>query len=112
MPETVILRVPAETRAEFEEHWKALRFADALSPDEDLSGCEHLDRFDGIAFAEWIIPLTKTIAPLVTAALGYIMARKGEVEIRAKGREWKFRNLSPSQIKEVMEAMNEAQSRK
>ena len=106
MNATVTLRVPKEWEDEASSHWKRLRQAEGLPADANLKDGEIVDRFDGAAVVEWIIPLTEAIVPLLTAVLGFLVARKGEVEIRDGDQMFKFTNLQPKKIQKVMEVIN------
>jgi hypothetical protein len=60
-----------------------------------------MDRFDGSTLAEWAVPISEALKPLIGAFLGYLVARKGEVEIRDGNKMHKFRNMTPRQIKKI-----------
>ncbi len=44
-----------------------------------------MSRFDGAGLVEWVVPLAKDASTLIAAAVGYIAARSGEIEIRRGG---------------------------
>lgn len=101
----IIVRVPSEFAHDFQTHWKLLRQAEGLGSDADLRESEEIERFDGVGLVEWILPLVDALTPVVTAALGYLVARRGEVEIVDGDRTEKYKNLSPSEIERVRKSL-------
>ena len=102
----ILIKLPKEFAGDARAFWKELRVADALPPESDLPDPDTVDRFDGAALAEWVVPISETLKPLIAAFLGYLVARKGEVEIRNGKEVHKFRNMTPRQIGKVMEIVN------
>ncbi len=98
---TFTVRIPEENQVELILHWKQLRLVEGLSPEFDLTGGEMLDRFDGTALIEWVMPASEAILPILTAVLGFLSARRGEVEYTTGDKSWKFRNVRPRDIERI-----------
>lgn len=106
MSTEVIIRIPAEFGEEFRRFWSELRVSDSLPPEFELGAPAEIAKFDGQSLYEWLIPVAQTIAPVISAVLGYLAAKKGEVEIRSKENILKFKNLTPKQIAAVVDALD------
>jgi hypothetical protein len=63
----VLIKLPKEFAGDARIFWKELRVADALPPDSDLPDPDTVDRFDGSALAEWIVPISEAMKPLIGA---------------------------------------------
>jgi hypothetical protein len=107
----VLIRVPAEFEHEFTTLWKQLRLFEGLDSSADLDNRESVDRFDGHALAEWVVTLSSAVTPLVTAVLGYLAARRGEVVIKEGDSIQEYRGFSPSEIETIYNALKRPQSR-
>ncbi|MER8788039.1 hypothetical protein NKH71_09255 [Mesorhizobium sp. M0983] len=94
----VLLRVPKHIGREFAEHWDEIRAAEGISPDHKLRDSDDVERFDAGAMVEWLVPLTNAVGPIITGVLGYLVAKRGEIEIG----EMKFKNISVADIKEII----------
>jgi hypothetical protein len=101
MTPTATVRVPLESATAFRQFWKEIRTAEGLDASLDLLDPEEMDRFDAAALAEWIIPLTQYGSAILSAVLGYLVARRGEIEIGDK----KFRNVSIADVKEILKIL-------
>jgi hypothetical protein len=102
---SVTLRIPEEWTNELKVFWRQLRIIDGASSDLDLVDEVPVEPFDGQALSEWLVPLTQASTPILTGILGYLVARKGELEIHDGDKRRKFKNMSPSQIREVMDIL-------
>lgn len=111
MDSEVLIRVPAEDAADFRLLWSQLRMAEGLPPALDLHGGERLERFDAAALVEWVVTLAPVATPIVTAVLGYLVARRGEIEVRAGSNVLKFKNMTPRQIEDAMASIRKSLER-
>ncbi|QEX18001.1 hypothetical protein FRZ44_33050 [Hypericibacter terrae] len=100
------ISIPTKDAHGFQQHWKDLRLADALPPDADLQDAVEVENFDGATLVQWVVQVTPLIVPLVTAALGYIVAARGELEYDRGGEKIRIKNLRPSKIKEILEIID------
>ncbi|RWM39907.1 hypothetical protein [Mesorhizobium sp.] len=94
----VLLRVPKHLGREFSEHWDEIRAAEGIPPHYKLPAPDDVERFDAGAMVEWLVPLTSAVGPIITGVLGYLVAKRGEIEIG----EMKFKNISVSDIKDII----------
>ncbi|WP_162915175.1 hypothetical protein [Desertibaculum subflavum] len=108
MRHSVLVRVPQEWEPDFRQFWKHLRMAEGLPATYDLQTPQLVDRFDGAALAEWIVPLAEHGSALVGVVLGYLIARRGEIEIGDK----KFKNISIQNVKEILNILDNLDGRK
>ncbi|MER9936515.1 hypothetical protein [Mesorhizobium sp. M0088] len=95
---SVLIRVPKHIAKAFAGHWDEIRAAEGIPPDFVLPQADEVERFDAGAMAEWLVPLTSAVGPIITGVLGYLVAKRGEIEIG----EMKFKNISVSDIKEII----------
>ncbi|MBI1246909.1 hypothetical protein GC197_03585 [bacterium] len=103
---SIVLRVPADLAPSFKSHWKDLRSAEGLAPDYDLNEGIEVEPFDAAALIEWIVPLGPIIVPVIAAALGYVVATRGEIIVKKKdGTEVRIKNMTPSQAREMLETI-------
>ena len=107
---TVAIRVPTSVAHDFHLFWKDLRLAEGLGSERDLrvdDGVE-VEPFDAVAMVEWIVPIAEATAPLITGVLGYLIARRGEIDITLPGRRIKAKNITPSQAREFVQMIDGA----
>ncbi|WP_299632074.1 hypothetical protein [uncultured Roseobacter sp.] len=102
-----IVRVPADVAGDFQVFWKDLRVAEALDQDIDLGEPILSDNFDGAAVAAWVVSISPYIAPVITAVFGYLVAKRGELEIQKGDTTIRMKNLKPSQLKEFLAAIDD-----
>jgi hypothetical protein len=55
---------------------------------------------------KWIVEILPVVSPIFTAAIGYVVAARGEIEVEHKGEKIRIKNLKPSGIKEVLEIID------
>lgn len=103
----LVLRVPADVAGEFQSFWKDLRVAEALDQEIDLERPVMSDNFDGAAVAAWVVSISPYVAPIVTAVFGFLVAKRGELEIQKGDTTIRMKNLKPSQLKEFLAAIDE-----
>ncbi|MEP3232264.1 MAG: hypothetical protein ABJO30_05505 [Hyphomicrobiales bacterium] len=103
----IVLKVPSDLTSNFRDHWKDMRIAEALDPEVDLGEPVLLDNFDGAAVAAWTVSMSPYIAPIVTAVFGYLVAKRGELEIQKDDTTIRMKNLKPSQLKQLLAAIDE-----
>ncbi|WP_170359695.1 hypothetical protein [Ruegeria arenilitoris] len=103
----LIIRVPADVAAETRSFWKDLRVAEALEPESDLGEPIHSDNFDGTALAAWVVPLASSIAPILAAVFGFLVAKRGELEIQKGDTTFRMKNIKPSQFREFLAAIDD-----
>lgn len=101
--EYIVIRIAKVDAGDLTSLWDEVRAAEGLPPSEMLPEPEELERFDAGALAEWVIELTQNSTPIITGVLGYLVARRGEVEIGGM----KFKNMSIKQIKEIIKYMDD-----
>ncbi len=101
-PATLSIGIPTKDADGFRQHWKELRLADALPPTADLQDAVEVENFDGATLVQWVVQVTPVIVPLLTAALGYVVAARGELEYEHGGEKLRIKNLKPSRIKEIL----------
>jgi len=89
--------------------WKDLRVSEALEQSVDLPKPILSDNFDGASWASWTLELSKAIAPIVTLIFGFVVAKRGELEITKGDKTIRMKNLKPSQLKEFLEIINDDQ---
>lgn len=92
---------------DFTDLWKDIRLQEGLEQTFDLSDPVESDNFDGVGFVEWVVPITKAIAPLITGLFGYLVAKRGEIEIDRDGTKIRMKNMKASQLKEIIAALDE-----
>ncbi|WP_341363754.1 hypothetical protein P8T57_16850 [Thalassospira sp. SN3W] len=98
-----IVRIPSEHTHEFEQFWKEIRISSGYNLQTDLVNPEQSERFDANALTEWVIPLYEHSSTLIAAVLGYLVARKGEVEVG----KYKFKNMSAEDIQKIVEVLKD-----
>ncbi|WP_404292173.1 hypothetical protein ACD578_08085 [Microvirga sp. RSM25] len=104
--ESLLISIPTKDARAFEQHWKDLRLAEALEPSQDLKDPVEIENFDGATLMQWIVELTPVVAPLVSGAMGYVIAARGELEYEKNGEKIRFKNLKPSKIKEIIDIID------
>lgn len=103
---TVVLRVPLEEQSSFVFMWRELRMAEGLQPDFDLPQPVETANFDGGAMAEWVMHITQAATPIITGIFGFLVARRGEIEIERHGQKIKMKGMKPSQLNEVIKILD------
>lgn len=98
-----ILSIPTTAAPQFRQLWKDLRLAEGLDPQVDLSDPIDVENFDGATMVQWVVDVVPAVAPIFTAAIGYLVASRGEIEVEHDGEKVRIKNLKPSKIKEVLE---------
>ncbi|CDX14114.1 hypothetical protein MPLDJ20_100052 [Mesorhizobium plurifarium] len=98
---TISISMPADHAREYQQLWKELRLADALDLEHDLGEPIEVGNFDGANLVQWVVDLEPVLVPLVTASLAYLITSRGEFEYEKDGEKIRFKNLKPSQVKEV-----------
>lgn len=104
---SAIIRMPSEYETELTDLWKEIRIASAFGPETDLGVAEQCERFDAATLTEWVVPLLDHSSSIVTAILGYLVARRGECEVG----EYKFKNMSADDIEKIVRLMKEVASK-
>lgn len=104
--ETISISIPTDHSREFRQLWKELRLADALDPSNDLGDPIEIGNFDGATLVKWVVDLSPVLVPLVTASLTYLITSRGEFEYERDGEKIRFKNLKPSQLKEILALFN------
>tara|TARA_R110002111_G_C5999385_1_gene372956 strand:- start:2442 stop:2771 length:330 start_codon:yes stop_codon:yes gene_type:complete len=99
----VVIRIPEEWSDEFVNLWRQLRLIDGGDVELDLGPGDSVEPFDGQAFAEWVIILSDSSIPIMTAILGFLVAKRGECEISSEDKVYKFKSMKTSKIREVMD---------
>ncbi|MER9298641.1 hypothetical protein NKI38_19415 [Mesorhizobium sp. M0621] len=99
---TISISIPTDHAGEFQQLWKELRLADALDLQNDLGDPIEVGNFDGANLVQWVLELEPILVPLVTASLTYLITSRGEFEYEKDGEKVRFKNLKPSQVKEVL----------
>lgn len=99
---TISISIPTDYANEFRQLWKELRLADALDLQDDLGDPIEVGNFDGANLVQWVLELKPILVPLVTASLTYLITSRGEFEYEKDGEKIRFKNLKPSQVKEVL----------
>lgn len=102
----VLIRLPHENGSEFRQLWKDIRLQEGLNSDADLPDAIESDNFDGSSFVEWAVPLLDSITPIVTCLVGYLVAKRGEIEIERNGSKVKMKNMKASQLEKVIQALD------
>jgi hypothetical protein len=82
-----------------------------LDYDIDLQDPIEVENFDGATMVQWVVAITPAVTPIFTAAIGYLVASRGEIEVERDGEKVRIKNLKPSRIKEVLEIFD-ARNRK
>lgn len=99
--DSILIRVPKESGYDFRVHWSELRLVEGITSEHELGDSDEISQFDGATLAEWIIPLSEAITPILTCVLGFVVARRGEIEINGM----KFKNVTSKQVKEILEVI-------
>lgn len=99
---TIAISIPTDHADQFRQLWKELRLAEALDPDNDLGDPIEIGNFDGATLVQWAVELKPLLVPLVTASLTYLITSRGEFEYEKDGEKIRFKNLKPSQVREVL----------
>jgi hypothetical protein len=105
---TLAIRLSQEHSNEFRQFWREIRIASGYPANVDLAEPEEVARFDGAALAEWIPLLTDAVKTIMPAILGYIIAKRGEVEIDGK----KFKNISVQDIERILSMVKNEKKKK
>jgi hypothetical protein len=103
----LVIKLPADVAAEFLTFWKDLRVAEGLDQEIDLGEPVLSDNFDGAAVAAWVISISPVVAPVLTAIFGYLIAKRGELEVQKGDTTIRMKNLKPSQVKEYLATIDE-----
>ncbi|NVJ91537.1 MAG: hypothetical protein HWE34_07755 [Methylocystaceae bacterium] len=99
----VVIRLPEEKTDDFTQIWEELRIATGYSVNDKLPKPEQTEGFDALTLTEWLIPLYEHSSTLISAILGYLIARKGEVQIG----KYKFKNMSATDIEKILKIIKE-----
>lgn len=99
----ITLSIPTTAAQAFADHWRDLRLAEGLDPDTDLQDLIEVENFDGATMVQWVVDVVPAVAPIFTAAIGYLVASRGEIEVERGGEKVRIKNLKPSRIREVLE---------
>jgi hypothetical protein len=100
-----IIKVPKDQEANFRAFWKELRISEAIALENDLPAGVCTENFDGASMTEWAIPLIASVTPLISAALGYLIAIRGEIEIPYRNGIFKGKGIKPSQLAEIIKIL-------
>ena len=104
----IILRVPVADARETARRWSELLEKHSLGNEFELSDGISTQGFSGAEVVEWAVPAVAALTPIVTAVIGYLIARaNGEVEYSDGERTYKFRNLTPEKAKEFLALFRE-----
>lgn len=95
----VIIRLPEENSGDLRELWREARIASGYAVNYDLENPELAERFDAAALAEWLVPMAEHVPALLSAVLGYLVAKRGEVEFGP----YKFKNMSAEDIEKIIQ---------
>ena len=98
----VWIAVPSDHARAFKALWQDLRLAEAIDPVHDLPEPVTIENFDGATLVQWVVDLKDVILPIVSAALTYIVTSRGEFEYEKGEEKIRFKNLKPSQLKDVL----------
>ncbi len=101
--ETITMRIDSAHRGAFEELWKEFVSLEVAGPEADLGSASETRGADGAWLYQWTVQMAPEVVPIVTAILGFLIAKRGEIEITSKGQKLKFKNMKPRQIAEVLE---------
>jgi hypothetical protein len=104
----LVIRVPAEFTDEFLMVWNALAIVEKEDRKLVADDLAIARRADAASIAQAMVPLLQASAPIVTGVLGYLVARRGEVEIVLNGNTYKFKQLSGDEIKTVLQLIKSA----
>ena len=104
----IIIRIPTESSHAFRSFWGEIRSAEGFTSEFNLPRPEEVSRFDGASLSEWIIPLSHAVSPILTCVLGFLVARRGEIEIDGK----KFRNVTAKQVRQILRLVDTYERRK
>ena len=53
------------------------------------------------------MPLLTAVTPLVSAAAAYLIAIRGEIEVQKGDERIKFKNITPSKLREILRILDE-----
>lgn len=101
------ISVPTDQSDEFERNWRELRLAEALDPEFDLTDPATIENFDSATIVQWAVDLKEVGLGLVSAALTYLIAARGEFEYEKDGEKFRFKNLKPSKVREILDLIDE-----
>ena len=87
--------------------WKDLRIAEGLDLEDDLDEPMASDNFDGAALSAWIMTMTPLITPLLGVIFGFLISKRGEIEIHSEGKVIKMKNIKPSQLNDFLKVIND-----
>lgn len=103
----IIIRLPTDSAASFMIFWKDLRIAEGLDLEDDLDEPMASDNFDGAALSAWIMTMTPLITPLLGVIFGFLISKRGEIEIHSEGKVIKMKNIKPSQLNDFLKVIND-----
>ena len=99
MAEEFIMRIAKAYAGELTSLWDEIRGVEGIDPEYMLANPQEVERFDAATAVEWIVQLTESAGPILTGVLGYLVAKKGEVEIDGM----KFKNMSVRDIEKIIQ---------
>jgi len=102
----VVIKLPKDSQNDFQSLWKDIRLQEGLDPSEDLSEPVESENFDGAQLVEWLISLSPSSTNIITGLFGYMVARRGEIEIERNGTRIKMKNMKISHLKDVIKALD------
>jgi Mg2+/Co2+ transporter CorC len=101
LADQVVIRISKTFASEFASMWDEIRSVEGFDAEEMLEKPQEMERFDAATVVEWVVQLTDAVGPILTGVLGYLVAKKGEVEIDGM----KFKNISVNDIKKIIEIL-------
>jgi hypothetical protein len=107
----ITLSIPTTAAQAFAHLWRDLRLAEGLDLDIDLQDPIEVENFDGATMVQWVVDVAPAVAPVFTAAIGYLVASRGEIEVERDGEKVRIKNLKPSRIREVLEIFDARNSK-
>lgn len=102
----ITLSIPTTASRAFAHLWRDLRLVEGLDPNIDLQEPIEVENFDGATMVQWVVDVGPVVAPIFTAAIGYLVASRGEIEVERAGEKVRIKNLKPSRIREILEILD------
>ncbi|WP_041927037.1 hypothetical protein [Methylocystis sp. SC2] len=99
----IVLRIPAEFKDEFLKLWNSLAEMQDCTSQLSAGDIAVASRGDAVNIMQAIVPLVQVSAPIVTGMLGYIIARRGEVEIVKNGNTYRFKSINKDDMKAIVD---------
>lgn len=92
---------------EFQSFAHQARLALGYPPEITLNSEITTKNFDGQSIVEMAMSAASDVAPLVTALVGYIIAKRGEIKIKKGKTEYHFKNIKKTDVFDIIDKLKD-----